>query len=320
MKKRILAFLCMTLIFSSLTGFNVFAKSLSDGTYNAKVKTSYADPDTGKTVDGGTNIALGDSMCKSIVEPTMLIEQSNGKTYVTVGLGLMSNVSNVRFKVQGKDGKYRDVKAQKTGSCYRNHDTCNHYRFEVTSAEKYISPILYVTPMGRDVQFFIMPQTNTIATGTGDFGKSTAPDTNKPDTTPTPTPGSGNSSNNNSTPNNTQTPNKNNTPNTPNTPNNTPAPNGSNSQNSNASNSQAVIDNVQASEPVNSENTSDVNAVDPSQDTASAEDNAQETSSEEISEENEKSNTVWWIIGSVVVLIAIGGACWYFFYYKKKQG
>ena len=72
--------------------------AMEDGAYTVGRTTSYANPETGQTVDGGTNIALGDSMCESIVEDSALVEQSQGKTYVTLGIGLMSNVSDVDRK------------------------------------------------------------------------------------------------------------------------------------------------------------------------------------------------------------------------------
>lgn len=145
--------------------------AMEDGAYTVGRTTSYANPETGQTVDGGTNIALGDSMCESIVEDSALVEQSQGKMYVTLGIGLMSNVSDVRIQIQiqGTDGTYRDVEITQTGSCERDGDTCNHYRFEVDSADNYISPILYVEPMGRDVQFFVKLDMASAQAGTGNF-------------------------------------------------------------------------------------------------------------------------------------------------------
>ena len=40
--------------------YSVYA--MEDGAYTVGRTTSYANPETGQTVDGGTNIALGDSM------------------------------------------------------------------------------------------------------------------------------------------------------------------------------------------------------------------------------------------------------------------
>ena len=143
--------------------------ALSDGAYTVSRQTSYVNPDTGNTVDGGTNIALGESMCASIVEDHILVEQVHGKTYMTIGIGLMSNVENVRIQVKGASGTYQNVAITQTGSCQRSGDVCNHYRFEAPSADCIISPVLYVTPMGRDVQFFVIPDISSAQTGTGNF-------------------------------------------------------------------------------------------------------------------------------------------------------
>ena len=94
-------------------------------------------------------------MADSIVEDSVLVEQFQGKTYVTLGIGLMSNVNNVRMQIKGNDGNYRNVEFTQTGTCERD-DTCNHYRFEVDSCrdrELYQSYFVCRTD-GRDV-FFI---------------------------------------------------------------------------------------------------------------------------------------------------------------------
>lgn len=143
--------------------------ALSDGAYVLSRTTSYTNPETGETVDGGTNIALGDSMADSIVEDQVLVEQVGGKTYVTLGLGLMSNISSVRIQVQSADGSYHDAAITQTGSCTRIGDTCNHYRFEVESLDLLISPIIFVDPMGRDVQFFVKLDAASAQAGTGNF-------------------------------------------------------------------------------------------------------------------------------------------------------
>ncbi|MFV0394127.1 MAG: heme-binding Shp domain-containing protein [Coprobacillaceae bacterium] len=159
--------------------------ALEDGAYTVGRTTSYPNPETGQTADGGTNIALGDSMCASIVENHLLVEQVNGKTYVTIGIGLMSNVSNVRMQVQtSAGGGYSSVGLTYTGASTKDGDTCNHYRFEVVSPDLYISPILYVEPMGRDVQFFVKLNMGGATSGTGVFNSLMAttqtPVTNDP--------------------------------------------------------------------------------------------------------------------------------------------
>lgn len=169
MKKTFLSIVCMMALWGSVATTSTLAATLPDGAYIVERETSYVNPETGKTVDGGTNIALGDSMCASIVEEYMLVEQANGKTYLTIGIGLMSNVKDVRIQVKDQNGTYKNAELTLTGSCQRDGDTCQHYRFEVRSVEEIISPILYVTPMGRDVQFFVTPDISTAKAETGNF-------------------------------------------------------------------------------------------------------------------------------------------------------
>lgn len=149
--------------------------ALNDGAYLVSRSTSYTNPLTGKTEDGGENIALGESMVSNIVESQLLVEQTNGKYYITVGLGLASNVSNVRFKVMTSSGSMSSVSATKTGSSSANGDTVNHYRLQVSSLELYISPIMHVNPMGRDVQFFIKPNISSAIAGTGIYNSQMIP-------------------------------------------------------------------------------------------------------------------------------------------------
>lgn len=160
-------FLSILMVFALSAALTAFA--LDDGAYLVSRTTSYANPETGKTVDGGTDIALGDSMCASIVDDKALVEKVGSKYYVTLGLGLMSNISNVRMQVQTSGGGYKTVTLTKTGSCERDGDTCNHYRFQVDDPSKLISPIFYVDPMGRDVQFFVKLNMGSATKGTGNF-------------------------------------------------------------------------------------------------------------------------------------------------------
>lgn len=140
--------------------------ALDNGAYLSGRSTTYASPFTGSTVDGGENVTLGDSMISSMVENTMLIEVNNGHIYATIGIGLQSNISNVRFNLMNNDGSSYGVSATVTGSSYNNGDSVNHYRIELQSLSQWISPIIYVAPMGRDVQFFVQSN-QSLTPGTG---------------------------------------------------------------------------------------------------------------------------------------------------------
>ncbi len=141
-------------------------RALDNGAYLSGRSTTYASPFTGSTVDGGENVTLGNSMISSMVENTMLIEVNNGHIYATIGIGLQSNISNVRFNLMNNDGSSYGVSATVTGSSYSNGDRVNHYRIELQSLSQWISPIIYVAPMGRDVQFFVQSN-QSLTPGTG---------------------------------------------------------------------------------------------------------------------------------------------------------
>ena len=165
----------INLILMMLLVFISPVNALNDGAYLVSRSTSYTNPLTGQTEDGGENIALGESMVSNIVENQLLVEQTNGSYYITVGLGLASNVSNVRFKVMNSNGSMSSVSATKTGSSTANGDTVNHYRLQVSSLDIYISPIMFVTPMARDVQFFIKPNISSAISGTGIYNSQMIP-------------------------------------------------------------------------------------------------------------------------------------------------
>lgn len=164
--KSLKAFIFTFVFFITIMPVSAFA--MEDGAYLVTRNTSYVNPQTGQTVDGGTNIALGESMCASMIESQALVEQSDGRIYVTLGIGMMSNITSVRIQVQSGSG-YSEVLITLTGSCQRDGDTCNHYRFEVSSVDNYISPIVYVEPMGREVQFFVSLNSGSATAGTGNF-------------------------------------------------------------------------------------------------------------------------------------------------------
>lgn len=144
--------------------------AVEDGAYLVSRTTAYVNPETGQTADGGSNISLGESMCASIVDTYALVEQVSGKTYVTIGIGQMSNISSVSMNIQtSAGGGYQYAPATVTGTSTMDGDTVNHYRIEVVSADLYISPVLYVDAMGREVQFFIKLNTGSMTPGTGVF-------------------------------------------------------------------------------------------------------------------------------------------------------
>ncbi|MDR2770428.1 MAG: hypothetical protein LBB57_00140 [Clostridiales Family XIII bacterium] len=147
-----------------------------DGVYLAATNTYYLNPDTGVTDDGGSkNAAIGEGMCRSVIYEKALVEIEGGKVYVTVRVQLVSNMGAIKFTVQQKAGdpaSYASasprVIAEDAGA-----DTAD-YRFSVPAVGSYIGCSTYVTPMVRDVKFY-MNLSGNLTAGSGDFVVSLKP-------------------------------------------------------------------------------------------------------------------------------------------------
>jgi hypothetical protein len=147
-----------------------------DGVYLTATNTYYLNPDTGVTDDGGSkNAAIGEGMCRSVIYEKALVEIDGGRVYATVRVQLVSNMGAIKFTVQQKAGDpsgYSSVSpriiAEDAGT-----DTAD-YRFEIPSVTSYIGCSTYVTPMGRDVKFY-MNLSSGLTEGSGDFVVSVKP-------------------------------------------------------------------------------------------------------------------------------------------------
>lgn len=152
-----------------MTSINIVeAKAIDNGIYIAPVLVDYRNPETGLIEDGGSeeNYDLGLGMCNSIVGSQALIEVENGKKYITLRFSLMSNISNVSIGVQSSSrGTYHNVSPEvtKSGGDWKD------YRFQVTDENLYISPTMYVTPMQRNVKFFIKINSSAATAGVISF-------------------------------------------------------------------------------------------------------------------------------------------------------
>jgi hypothetical protein len=152
------------------------AYAADDGVYLAATNTYYLNPDTGVTDDGGSkNAAIGEGMCRSVIYEKALVEIEDGKVYATVRVQLVSNMGAIKFTVQQKPGdpaSYASVSprviAEDAGA-----DTAD-YRFQLPAVNSYIGCSTYVTPMGRDVKFY-MNLSGDLAAGSGDFVVSVKP-------------------------------------------------------------------------------------------------------------------------------------------------
>lgn len=149
------------------------AYALENGTYSVTNSTSYVNPDTGKTEDGGTDLSIGEPMARSLAQKIMLYEVDGDNQYVTIRIGLSSYTKDMRISIldtENKDSGYQPVPFDivKTN---KETDT-TEYKFEVDSLNIRIRVTFYVGPMSRDVIFFITPDASTAVADNGAFAES----------------------------------------------------------------------------------------------------------------------------------------------------
>lgn len=157
------------LIVSSVTPVH----ALGDGVYVMSNSTSYANPDTGKTEDGGSNLDIGDAMARSLTQPLTLYEVKNGKHFLTVRIGLSSFTRDMRINVQSEKNRGTGYQPVPYDIVKENKETDTaEYRFEVSSPDLRFSVTFFVKPMNRDVIFFVTPDPTTAKLDKGAFAAS----------------------------------------------------------------------------------------------------------------------------------------------------
>ena len=175
------------LVFMVLLGSLLAAPALAldDGVYTATVLTAYENPDTGEVDDGGSaNAALGEGMCRSVTGKTALVEVDGSDIWITLRMLLQSDCKNVALAARTGYNSYADLKytimAEDGGK-----DSID-YRFKVSEAGVTLRGTMYVTPMGRDVLWYLYLDTGTLEPGSGDFIVSIDPSKQAELTEPAP--------------------------------------------------------------------------------------------------------------------------------------
>lgn len=158
----------------------VSASALEDGVYTGTMVTSYYNPDTGNVDDGGTaNAALGEGMCRSATDEACLVEVDGDDVWVTVRLLLQSNCSNVALYTRSDYDTYTQANYTVTSEDAANDSI--DYRIKVSEPGQKLKATMYVSPMGRDVLWYLYVDTNSLQSGSGDFVVNI--DTSKQETT-----------------------------------------------------------------------------------------------------------------------------------------
>ena len=265
------------------------ASAASHGIYTATATAHYRHPTTGVIEDsGGENSAvLGQSMTESATNKKALVEvDASGNTWITVRLNLMDNIQSPKFQVDG-----RSVSASLMQEDYGSNTA--DFRLKANSEKSIIRCNMYVTPMGREVIFYIT--VGNLKSGSGDFVTSISVEQPKPTPAPaatpvptkapvasTPAPAK--------TPVTTQSP----APEATAVPSATPEP--SPTTDPEAQTSASGLEEFDASG----------NAV-------------EETQAPENTDSSSGSPVLWWVIGGLVVIAAVGGGVWYVFFVRKGK-
>lgn len=264
------------------------ALAASHGIYTATATSHYRHPTTGVIEDSGGegSAVLGQSMTDSALNKSALVEvDSSGNTWITIRLNLMDNIQSPKFQVDGSS-----VSATLMQEDYSNNTA--DYRMRVNSENSIIRCNMYVTPMGREVIFYIT--VGNLKSGSEDFVTSITVE--QPKATAAPAPSATKTPAAASTPTPTKAPAA---PATP-TPEATAVPS-------------AVPEPSPTTDPEAQSSASGLEEFD-------ALGNAvEETQAPENTDSSSGSPVLWWVIGGLVVIAAVGGGVWYVFFVRKGK-
>ena len=264
------------------------ASAASHGIYTATATAHYRHPTTGVIEDsGGENSAvLGQSMTESATNKKALVEvDASGNTWITVRLNLMDNIQSPKFQVDG-----RSVSASLMQEDYGSNTA--DFRLKANSEKSIIRCNMYVTPMGREVIFYIT--VGNLKSGSGDFVTSISME--QPKATAAPAPSA------------TKTPAAASTP----TPTKAPAAPATHTPEATVAPS-ATPEPSPTTDPEAQSSASGLEEFDASGNAV------EETQAPENSDSSSGSPVLWWVIGGLVVIAAVGGGVWYVFFVRKGK-
>ncbi|WP_099469678.1 heme-binding Shp domain-containing protein [Konateibacter massiliensis] len=167
-RQRIAAALLIAVFFGNILTIQTVHAAEAGTAYMASATAYYAHPVTGEIEDPGNNEAIGQGMTESVTNSTALIEQINsGGMYATIRLSMMDNISNVRFWTQEWGGSGWTSASASVMQENAGGDYTSDFRIEIPNENAVVKVQFYVTPMGRDIIYFIA--FSNFAEGSGDF-------------------------------------------------------------------------------------------------------------------------------------------------------
>ena len=152
------ALICVAAVF----GFPAATVHAETGAvYSCTVNRSYSHPVTGTIEDSGgeASYATGQGMVEGAVYGSGLMEVTDsGNYYLTIRMSLIDYTSNQSFSVQNVgDSGWSGTGVAVTGNGSDSNGTTSDICMQVPSENCIVRVSMYVSPMGRDVVFYLYP-------------------------------------------------------------------------------------------------------------------------------------------------------------------
>lgn len=154
---RVLVTVLIVCLYEKVLTVQTVCAAETGTTYIATTQAYYVHPVTGEVADSGNNEAIGQPMTENITNSKALVEQTDsGSMYATLRLSMMDNISNVRFSTQewggsGWSSVSNSIMQENVGGDYTSD-----FRFVIPNESVVIKVEFYVTPMGRDISYFVI--------------------------------------------------------------------------------------------------------------------------------------------------------------------
>lgn len=170
-RKTLAGFLAAVLALVLGAGISAVSVKAESGTvYTCVIHPCYAHPVTGEIEDSGgeASYATGQGMVEGAVYTTGILEVTDsGNYYLTIRLSLMDYTSNHSFWVQSVgDSGWSSPALGVTGSGTDNNGATSDVCIQVPSENCVVRGSMYVSPMGRDVIFYLYPSDYTAGNNT----------------------------------------------------------------------------------------------------------------------------------------------------------
>lgn len=167
--KIIVLSLLFVFAFNSLFTLNVNAQT--GKVFTAKVNRSYSHPITNVIEDSGGSsaTATAQGMIDGVVNNTGILEVTDsGEYYLTIRMSLMDFTENHQFQVQNvNDNSWQTMSMGVTATGSDNNGTTADITVQLPSENSVVRVSMHVTPMGRDVIFYVYPNNYVEGNSTG---------------------------------------------------------------------------------------------------------------------------------------------------------